>query len=353
MKDTTLPSAQPFKVAQVVGIVRQGAMPALRLLTSPSTLVQLPRLFSEGFAPARRMFVQARNNREMARLIKEKTRIAFVSSFGRSGNTWMRYLLSDIILQNRGTETTTELAQPSEIVPDYYTDLITPRARAGEATGYLIKTHDLISVLGRRVGVDIDVRQCKYLYLYRTPEDALVSVFHLSLREKYIRSKSGRDIDLFCLEFLPQWIEHIKSYLDALEEGVDIHLVAYDQLLQQTTAVLRDTLDWLGIPFTVAAVDHANSNMEFSKLKAMEAKTLGGRIPFFRRGSHGSGALELKPETLSEIRNASKHLLARANESLARQSLRTQTIRDVPPFSVNRENWNGNEKVLPTTSAAR
>jgi hypothetical protein len=298
------------------------------------------------------MFVQAHNNREMARMLREKAPITFVCSFARSGNTWMRYLMCDVLLQNQGFETTTELAvDPGRIIPDYYAQMIARRDTSVKTPGSMIKTHDLIPMLQAHIGGDPAVRKCRYLYLYRTPEDALVSLFHLSLREKYIRSKAGRDIDLFCLEALPSWIEHLKSYLDALDEGVEIHLVFYDQLLRQSTAVLRETLNWLGIPHTDAILNHADSNMQFGKLQAMEAKTLDGRIPFFRRGSDGSGSVELKPETLSKIRDAAKQVFARANESLARQSLRNKAVQDAPSFSTEPRSPNGQAAVIPASNA--
>ena len=315
------PSLRPLSVSQFVRIFSQGALPALRLLANPKTLAQLPRLFSEGLAPAKRMFVQAHNNKEMARLMREKAPVTFVCSFARSGNTWMRYIMCDVLLQNQGYKTGTILpVDPGRIIPDYYAQLITRRDTSVQTPGHLIKTHDLIPMLQRHVGGDPQVRRCKYLYLYRTPEDALVSLYHLSLREKYIRSKAGRNIDLFCLEALPTWVDHLQSYLDALDEGVNIHLIYYDQLLRQPKAVFAEALQWMGIPYTEDIVDHADSNMQFGKLQATEAKTLGGRVPFFRRGSDGSGSLELKTETVAKIQDATKDQFARANELLARQS---------------------------------
>jgi hypothetical protein len=321
MKNSELPNAQPLTAAQLAHILCRGTGPALRLLSRSSTLAQLPRLLGEGLAPVRRMFIQGFNNSELARLVQIHAPVTFVCSYARSGNTWMRYLLSDVLLQNQGVETTTELAQPARIVPDYYTDLITPRA-ATAAAGYLIKTHDMITMLQGRIGGDPGVRQCRYLYLFRTPEDVLVSLFHISLREKYIHSHSGGDIDLFCLEYLPAWMEHVTSYLDALEGGVTVYLVCYEELLHQPAAVLGDTLRWLGIAHTPATVQRAESNMRFGKLQAMEAKALSGGSRLFRRGVDGSGASELKPETLSRIRAATKDLMARANQSLARQRLK-------------------------------
>jgi Sulfotransferase domain len=318
MKQTKLPSSQPLTIAQSARILCRGTVPALGLLMRGSTFAQLPRLLLEGLAPARRLFIQGFNNSELARLVRAQARVTFVCSYARSGNTWMRYLLSDIRLQNEGLETTTDKAQPAKIVPDYYTDLITPRAST-ESCGYLIKTHDMISQLQKRIGGNSGIRQCRYLYLFRPPEDVLVSLFHISLREKYIRSNAGGNIDLFCLEYLPAWVEHVTNYLDALDNGVTIYLVCYDELLRQPAAILSNALRWLGIPHTTDSVQRAESNMRFGKLQALEARALNGGSRLFRRGVDGSGVSELKPETLAQIRAATRDVMARANESLARQ----------------------------------
>jgi len=353
MKSTTLPNSRPSTVSQFVQILREGAFPALRLLARPSTLVQIPRLLGEGLGPAQRMFIQAHNCREIARLLRDHVPINFVCSFYRSGSTWMCYLLCDVLWQNQGVHTTTKLPlDPDQIIVDSYARLIARRATSVQTPGCMVKTHELIPRLQENIGGDPAVRKCKFLYFYRTAEDTLVSTYHHSHREKWLHSKAGSccDIELFCLKFLPDWLAHVTSFLDALDEGVDVHLISYDQLLRQTRVVLSDTLSWLGIPHTEATVARADSNMQFGKLKAMEAKTLGGKFPFFRRGSEGSGTVELKPETLSKIRDATQHLIARANESLARQTLRNQAIRDAPPFSVEPQHRNGHTEVMPISN---
>jgi hypothetical protein len=353
MKNAKPPKARPFSIGQLVQTLCQGAGPALQLLSRPSTLVQIPRLFTEGLGPVQRMFIQAHNNREIARLVREQAPVTFVCSFARSGGTWMCYLLCDVLLQNQGIQTTTELPiDPWKIITHYYEGLIVRRDPSVQTPGYMIRTHNLIPELQQHIGGDPAVRKCRYLYLYRSPEDALVSTFHLYRREKFLRSKFCHDIDLFCLDFIAGWLQHVNSYLDALDEGVEVHLVSYDQLLQRTTAVLSETLRWLGIPHTEASVARADSNMKFNKLQAMEAKTLGGRIPFFRRGCNGSGSLELKPETLSKIRDATHALFARANECLARQSSRNQALREGPPPTLSPEpnSRNGRAEVVPASN---
>src|SRR5580658_8085787 len=351
MKQTKLPSAQPLTVAQSAQILCRGTFPALGLLLRGSTFAQLPRLLLEGLAPARRLFVQGFNNSELARLVRRHAPVTFVCSYARSGNTWMRYLLSDIRLQNEGLETSTDHAQPAKIVPDYYTDLITTRASTASC-GYLIKTHDMIPHLQKRIGGDPGVRQCRYLYLFRPPEDVLVSLFHISLREKYIRSKAGGNIDLFCLEYLPDWVEHVNDYLDALDSGVSIYLVCYDELLRQPAAILSAALRWLGIPHTEENVQRAESNMRFGKLQAKEARELNGGSRLFRRGVDGSGVSELKPETLAQIRVATREVMARANESLARQRAkeRSGTVAQANPTSFAAGAFSGRGETAPASS---
>jgi hypothetical protein len=375
MKNSILPNAGPAKASPFVRLLREGALPAIRLLARPSTLAQIPRLFGEGFGPVQRMFIQAHNNREMARLVREHRPLTILSSFARSGSTWMCYLLSDVLLQNQGIETATELPiDPDTIIVHYYAKLIARRNATVQTPGCLMRTHELIPKLQEQIGGDPGVRKCKYLYLYRNPEDALVSTFHIYRREKHLHSKFCHDIDLFCLDFIPHWLEHVKSYVDALDEGVDVHLVSYDHLLRQTTVVLSETLRWLGIPYTDATVARAQSNTQFNKLQAREAKALEGstassrrgyqsgfpyatqlrpgKVPFFRRGSEGSGKMELKPETLEKIREATQALYSRANEKLARQSARYRGVREEPPpaFSVEPESRNGHAEIVTASN---
>jgi len=351
MKNAKPPKAQPLAVAQFAQILCRCAALAFRLLSRPSTLVQLPSLVGKSLSLARPMFIIGINNGKLAGLIQNHTPVTFVCSHPRSGNTWMRYLLSDVLLQNHGVQTTTELPQPARLVPYYHHNLITPRAATATPAGYLIKTHDMIATLQERVGGHPGVRQCRYLYLFRAPEDVLVSVFHYSLLEKYIRSNSGGDIDLFCLEYLPAWMEHVTSYLDALDGGVTVYLVCYEELLRQPATVLSDTLRWLGIPHTPAIVQRAESNMRFGKLQAMEERSfnVGGRL--FRRGVEGSGASELKPETLSQIRAATKDIVARANQSLARQRWKERP-EPAPPSSASELAADSHNRCGETTPAS-
>lgn len=333
-----LGSAAPAK--GFLSLVGESAVPAFRTLIDPTTLAQLPRLFQEGFGPVRRMFIQSHNMREILRRLQNGEQITFVTSFPRSGNTWMRFLLSDVFLQNHGVETATDLkVQPHGIIADFYCDWIARRNQEVATPGVLVKTHDVYDVLRRRfVGSGLKeshgafnpaaaFQTCRHLYLFRPPEDSLVSLFHLTsdpwrlyLRRKCVdHDGAGMGIDAFCLETLHGWISHASGYLAAADEGIPIWFISYDQLREDTPAILSEILRWLGVAHTSATVDRAASNMAFSKLQAFEAKSLGGRTPLFRRGKDGAGRMDLKPETISQIRARAGDLVERLRERVERQ----------------------------------
>ena len=102
------------------GFLPGGLGSAFRLIFKADNVRHLPRLLREGPAPLFRLAIQAHNSAEIIRLLQGGWRLNFVSSFPRSGNTWIRYLLADVFLQRHGVATATELpVHPDRIVPDF------------------------------------------------------------------------------------------------------------------------------------------------------------------------------------------------------------------------------------------
>ncbi len=162
-------------------------------LLKPETMRWIPRLITEGLGPVRHVIglklIEAHNMREIKNLLADDVPITFVTSFPRSGNTWMRYLLSDVFLQIHGIDTDTKLPiHPDEIIADFYRSRVALRNKAVRTPGVLLKSHDSFKELQERFwGKDCrntsSFQRCRHLYLYRSPEDALVSLYHYVLRE--------------------------------------------------------------------------------------------------------------------------------------------------------------------------
>jgi hypothetical protein len=281
----------------------------------------IPRLLAEGIAPVRQVMrlklIEAHNMREIKNLLGEGVPITFITSYPRSGNTWMRYLLSDVFLQIHGHDTDTKLAvHPDEIIADFYRSRVAERNTAVRTPGVLLKSHDSFEELQARFWGKRDRRapsfqRCRHLYLYRSPEDALVSLYHYILRENLAgdgATRRGRsDIDAFCRQSLPGWIEHLSGYLAAAEDGVPIYFASYEQLLADPITVLGRTLQWMGVPHSGSMLKRAAMNMQFQKLKSTDARDIGNH------GCSGAGSIQLKASTIEFIRASTAQLVERAN----------------------------------------
>jgi hypothetical protein len=307
-----------------VRVACQSVFPAFRTLLQRKTLAQLPRLLKEGMGPVHRMFIQAHNSREIIKLLDAGERITFINSFPRSGNWWIRFLLSDVFQQNQGITTVTGHAdQATRIVPDFYCEMVARRDLSIKTPGVLIKSHDDFPTLKQRF-VKGDQRRaafgaCRHLCPYRSPEDSLVSMFHVSLRVNYVQSKAGNDIDAFCLEYLPGWMAHIASHLAAAEDGISVFFVSYHDLLQNPEARLSEMLTWLGTLHSTEALERAVANTHFNKVKVLEPNFQLQYKPLLRSGQDGTGNRELKPATLLIIRESTAKLMAEADQHVARQ----------------------------------
>ena len=114
-----------------------------------------------------------------------KSKDIFLASFPRSGNTWMRLLLSDLILQMQGFSTNTG----GNIIPDVYKVNIeqwNQDDRISQLDFRIIKTHEYYEECYKKI-----------IYLFRNPADSLCSFYYYKLDriQKFIDNKqknSGR-----------------------------------------------------------------------------------------------------------------------------------------------------------------
>jgi hypothetical protein len=311
--------------ASSLGLLAGAFNLACRRIAQPPVLSQLPRVFSEGTAPVRRLIAEARNHEEIRGLLGSGTDVTFISSFFRSGNTWTRFLLADILLQNRGIETSTaDSGRISQIVPDIYADFVARRDVTPNEPA-LVKTHEGFDTVrrcvlgrnGRPAGESNGKGTVRLLYLYRKPEDVLVSFYHFRLLQSPV---VGRwvGVESFCRSQFPAWKNHVSSYLEAADYGMEVFFMSYERLLEEPAAALGLMLRWIGIGHTAEKMDRAVANMRFENLRALEdqqSKNNGER--FFRNGRSDTGAGELSAESTSWIRESAAPLLARAEERAA------------------------------------
>jgi hypothetical protein len=318
--------SQPLTLTELAGLALSSIGHALRLLFHPTTFQQWRRIFREGRDPVDHLLIQANNTAIINRLLKDGTKVVFISSFFRSGNTWIRYMLSDLFLQMQDVETETRLPlHPDDLIPHFRFNCMGQRLLRftqwfKNSPVVFVKTHSLFSRVEQIIGANGPAKgDCRALYVYRAPEDALVSFYHFCLHQPGWETRPTVGIDEFCLQQLPDWMASVSSYLNAAAEGFPTFLVSYESLSAHPGEVMRDLLDWIGLPCEEEMLERATTHMQFDKLQRMEvqdnpAQKADKQKLFFRRGQPGAGRLELKDATLQEIRRRTAALVQQAEE---------------------------------------
>jgi tetratricopeptide (TPR) repeat protein len=234
------------------------------------------------------------------RLLK-KTDI-FLASYPRSGNTWIRLLLSDALLQLQGFQTTTG----GNIIPDAYKISINEWNNQIDTKikFRIIKTHEPLFI---QQTLELENR---VFYLFRKPADCLCSFYYYSLR--YEKNKENdKGIDEFCLDTLEQWCSHVTTYIGYKQENPEsIIFLSYEKLSYNPVEVMNYIIGLLGWKNYQLVCKKSVKNQEFNKLKNLskeeKPEKMGfwednGYQDFFRKGKVNSSQEELSPETLRII----------------------------------------------------
>lgn len=254
-----------------------------------------------------------RNAAAIAAHVRGGGALTWVSSFPRSGNTWVRHLLADGFTQAAGLETGTNLPiHVNRIVPDRYQSPVDDVAPEVPTPGLVVKTHDRFAKAEAVCDSPHPGGVVRHLYIYRRPEDCLTSYYHYHLRYDNLREKAADGPDAFTLATLDRWIGDLESYRDAKRANPErVFLVSYEQLLERAADALLPALGWMGANVTRSQLDLAVEHMAFDKLKAREVANDPTKREerFYRRGSGGGGEEELSPETLAAIADRTDGLL--------------------------------------------
>lgn len=247
------------------------------------------------------------------------TSLIWLASFPKSGNTWARLLLANLLVDseeainindfklNGGlgacrdrfeylTQADASLLLPKEIeqlrpkVNDAYAASLTETA--------FCKIHDAYTNLADGTPV-IGKAARAALYLVRDPRDVAVSyAYHCDcpldhavnlLDPAENVSKGGIDS-----RFLPQrlgnWSHHVSSWID--QRDLPVYLIRYEDLLADTEGTFKKALEFLDIQSSDADIARAVRHTSFSELSRQEKangfKERVGSAPFFREGKVGS-----------------------------------------------------------------
>jgi hypothetical protein len=196
----------------------------------------------------------------------------FLVSYPKSGSTWLRFLLYQILT-----------GQPSEF------GVVNPGLAV---VGDHFHAPGLLPQGGRLIGTHEQYRPVyhKVVYLARDVRDVILSHF----RRERLMGVVPDSLDKYVLSIMTghkrhgSWHQHVLSYLDSdLANSSQFLLVRFDELRHDTQATLGRVLDFLEVRTDAGTIRRA---IEDNSLEAMRAKedrvhTLGVRV---RRQPHRS-----------------------------------------------------------------
>lgn len=244
--------------------------------------------------------VEPLSRQKLSQLLPEDQ---FLVSFPRSGSTWVRLTLRDIVVSDAQRNSA---PTPRELFPDLH--LNTGDAPVYSTLGFrsrVFKSHNLR-----------DLRHRKMVYLIRQPADTLVSYYHFHRMFDHLKPLTEDGLVKFCESMLPNWCAHVETALAqrrARPEGV--RFLCYERLHADPLNEMRGVLGFFGLSASDEAVTAGVQANSFERLRSREEKQ--GKPEndrFFRKGRIGGAAEELEPAVLDAIEKRGGSLYRRVRE---------------------------------------
>jgi len=167
-------------------------------------------------------------------------------SYPRSGNTWLRFLVSNARFGHEQPTTFENLNQriPYALRPSNFTMRRLARPR-------ILKSHSAY-----------DCRFRKVVFLVRDPRDVAISYYHYHIRRAKISADCS--LDEYVLKYVRgemdrygTWGENVGSWLGARAHTEDFMLVRYEDMKEDTALVLKGICEFLGLPNDTETIQHA------------------------------------------------------------------------------------------------
>ena len=292
------------------------------------------------------------------------TRTIWLASYPKSGNTWMRALLGNILTEDGGPDGISSLVYgnasdrtrfdfvmliDSGMLTHDEIDCLRPRAYKAIADGdyddcfvtskatkpvRFIKAHDAYRM--NPAGEPLfGGSQGAYgaIVIVRDPRDVAASLAHhldVSIDDAIasmsdngtaltFAAKTNR-LDVQFRQRLRGWSEHVAGWLD--QTDIPVCLIRYEDLRANTAAVLGRVLAFAGLSATRQKMDHVVASCDFMRLREQElqngfSETPRPGVKFFRRGEAGGWLDELSREQVLRIETDHRPMMLRLGYELS------------------------------------
>jgi hypothetical protein len=229
-----------------------------------------------------------------------KTSDAFLGSYPRSGSTWLRFMLLEVLAGEASG-----FSKTNEMLPDV------GRHKTGAPVlpggGRLIKTHE-----------PFRSEYKKAIYLARDPRDVSLSEFAY---QKAL-GLAGNEFSAYLEQFLHgsvnpfgSWTNHAIGWMDAADSGrSDVLLVCFEELKRSPEQELARITEFLGVQVKPEKIREAIANNSMERMQQKEKadpQRASARGKFIRSGSAGGWREAFTDEQSQLVQQYAGNILAR------------------------------------------
>lgn len=227
----------------------------------------------------------------------------FVVSYPRSGNTWTRFLIANLVYPEKNVG----FANIEKLIPD--TSSQSNRALKSTPRPRIIKTHEYF-----------DHRYPKVIYIVRDPRDVALSYY--DFQRKYRQIDDAYPLERYVEDFVQgrlisidwgTWAENVSSWIYTRGKSKNFLLLRYEDMMKDTMRELTRIAQFFGIvpePARLQEVIDRSSADRMRELEKLEAdrwvatKNRRKDIPFIRVAKAGGWRTSLPVKSVEQIENA-------------------------------------------------
>jgi hypothetical protein len=226
----------------------------------------------------------------------------FLVSYPKSGNTWARFLVANLVYPNQPVD----FATINRLTPD--PEALSVRQLAQMPRPRIIKSHQYF-----------DPRYQRVIYIVRDPRDVVLSEYHFNIKRGMIGE--NYPIEKFVASFLQlnieqtygTWAENVASWLYVRGSDPGFLLIRYEDLQADGMRELARIAEFLGIAPDPQRLTVALERSSADRMRELERKqahlwssTRQTRLdkPFVRTAESGGWKTELPQACAAEIESA-------------------------------------------------
>jgi hypothetical protein len=232
-----------------------------------------------------------------------RTDDTFVVSYPRSGNTWTRFLIANLVYPQQDIT----FANIERLIPD--TSSQSNRALKRTPSPRIIKTHQYF-----------DHRYPRVIYIVRDPRDVVLSYY--DFQRKYRQIQDGYPLEQYVDDFVygrinsrdwGTWGENVSSWIATRSASETFLLLRYEDMVSDTTNELSRVARFLGVSADRDRLEKVVEGCSADRMRELEqhqsqewiaTKNRRQDIPFVRVAKSGGWKTMLPTVSVANIESA-------------------------------------------------